>query len=147
MTASPRDRGELAIVLHSHMPYVEGFGTWPFGEEWLFEAMASAYLPLIDLLEPLADAGARDVLTVGVTPVLADQLVIPGVGERFLRFMHDVRRESHRIDIEGLERAGQRQAADALRALGSRLRDRGGSIRGSRSRPRGRAATAVASAA
>jgi len=23
--------GELAIVLHSHQPYVEGFGTWPFG--------------------------------------------------------------------------------------------------------------------
>jgi 1,4-alpha-glucan branching enzyme len=24
--------GDLAIVLHSHMPYVEGFGTYPFGE-------------------------------------------------------------------------------------------------------------------
>ena len=35
-----RDRGELAIVLHSHMPYVEGFGTWPFGEEWLWDALA-----------------------------------------------------------------------------------------------------------
>src|SRR5437764_1164889 len=21
------------------MPYVEGFGTWPFGEEWLWEAL------------------------------------------------------------------------------------------------------------
>src|SRR5207244_6240483 len=28
-------RGELAIVLHSHVPYLEGFGTWPFGEDWL----------------------------------------------------------------------------------------------------------------
>jgi 1,4-alpha-glucan branching enzyme len=45
VTRSGRDRGELAIVLHSHMPYVEGFGTWPFGEEWLLEAIASAYLP------------------------------------------------------------------------------------------------------
>src|SRR5947209_4670893 len=25
------ERGALAIVLHTHMPYVEGFGTWPFG--------------------------------------------------------------------------------------------------------------------
>ena len=32
--------GDLAIVLHSHMPYVEGFGTYPFGEEWLFDAFA-----------------------------------------------------------------------------------------------------------
>jgi 1,4-alpha-glucan branching enzyme len=115
MTGSASDRGELAIVLHSHMPYVEGFGTWPFGEEWLFEAMATAYLPLIELLESFAETGARDVLTVGVTPVLADQLAIPAVGERFLRFVREVRRDSHRIDIEGLERDGQREAADALR--------------------------------
>ena len=40
--------GDLAIVLHSHMPYVEGFGTYPFGEEWLFDAVA-----------PLLPAGAR----------------------------------------------------------------------------------------
>jgi len=40
------DSGELAIVLHTHMPYVEGFGTWPFGEEWLWEAIATSYLPL-----------------------------------------------------------------------------------------------------
>jgi 1,4-alpha-glucan branching enzyme len=25
------------------MPYVEGFGTWPFGEEWLWEAVATCY--------------------------------------------------------------------------------------------------------
>ena len=30
-----------------HMPYVEGFGTWPFGEEWLWEAVATSYLPLL----------------------------------------------------------------------------------------------------
>ena len=35
-------RGSLCLVLHSHMPYVEGFGTWPFGEEWLWEAMATS---------------------------------------------------------------------------------------------------------
>ena len=55
--------GALALVLHSHMPYVEGFGTWPFGEEWLWEAVACVYLPLLDLLDgaPVTrrpDAGA-----------------------------------------------------------------------------------------
>src|ERR1035437_6811860 len=35
-----KPRGELAIVLHTHMPYVEGFGIWPFGEEWLWEEVA-----------------------------------------------------------------------------------------------------------
>ena len=49
----------LAIVLHTHMPYVEGFGTWPFGEEWLWEAIATSYLPLLDLLD-----GALDLVAV-----------------------------------------------------------------------------------
>ena len=43
--------GELALVLHTHMPYVEGYGTWPFGEEWLWEAVATSYLPLLDVLD------------------------------------------------------------------------------------------------
>ena len=45
---SRRPTGALALVLHSHMPYVEGFGTWPFGEEWLWEAVACVYLPLLE---------------------------------------------------------------------------------------------------
>jgi 1,4-alpha-glucan branching enzyme len=103
------------MVLHSHMPYVEGFGTWPFGEEWLLEAMASSYVPLIEVLERHADRGATGVVTIGVTPVLADQLALPEVGERFLRFMHGTRSECHREDAAGLERAGQHAAAAALR--------------------------------
>ena len=115
MTVGPRPSGELCIVLHSHMPYVEGFGTWPFGEEWLLEAMASSYLPLIEVLERHAERGARGIATVGVTPVLADQLALPEVGERFLRFMRGTRRECHSEDAAGLERAGQHEAAAALR--------------------------------
>ena len=39
--------GDIAIVLHSHMPYVEGFGTYPFGEEWLFDAFVRSHLPVL----------------------------------------------------------------------------------------------------
>ena len=70
--------GDLAVVLHSHMPYVEGFGTYPFGEEWLFEAFASSHLPVLDVARRL---------TMTVTPVLADQLEADGVGERLLEFL------------------------------------------------------------
>ena len=56
-------RGELALVLHTHMPYVEGFGTWPFGEEWLWEAIATSYLPLLDVLEAGKASGAFPVKT------------------------------------------------------------------------------------
>jgi 1,4-alpha-glucan branching enzyme len=115
VSAAANGRGELAIVLHSHMPYVEGFGTWPFGEEWLFEAMATAYLPLLALGERWAEEGRGDVLTVGITPVLADQLALPSVGERFERFVDHTRPECQRIDAEGLEREGDSKAAEAAR--------------------------------
>ena len=86
-------RGELAIVLHSHMPYVAGFGTWPFGEEWLWEAIATSYLPLLELLD--ADAP----LTLSLTPVLCDQLEEPGAIDRCAEFLAGIRVESHRRDI------------------------------------------------
>ncbi len=70
--------GDLAIVLHSHMPYVDGFGTYPFGEEWLFDAVIRSYLPVLEVAEKL---------TMTITPVLADQLESPGVAERLRRFL------------------------------------------------------------
>ena len=85
--------GDLAIVLHSHMPYVEGFGTYPFGEEWLFDAVARSHLPVLEVAERL---------TMTVTPVLADQLEADGVGERMLEFLR-----RHRLG------AAERDAAEA----------------------------------
>jgi 1,4-alpha-glucan branching enzyme len=109
-----RDRGELAIVLHSHMPYVEGFDTWPFGEEWLWDAMAGVYLPLLDVL-PEAP------ITLGVTPVLLDQLesLRGDAGRRFLDFMTGMRAEIHAEDAAGLERGREHElAAEVRRAAG-----------------------------
>jgi 1,4-alpha-glucan branching enzyme len=103
-----KPRGRLAIVLHTHMPYVEGFGTWPFGEEWLWEAMASCYLPLLELLE-------RDApLTLSLTPVLCDQLEASGVAERFTRFIREVRHHTHQEDTLGLRRGGHETLAREL---------------------------------
>jgi 1,4-alpha-glucan branching enzyme len=82
--------GDLAIVLHSHMPYVEGFGTYPFGEEWLFDAVIRSYLPVLEI--------ARD-LTMTVTPVLADQLEDAGVRERLRDFLVQWRIGAAEADI------------------------------------------------
>jgi 1,4-alpha-glucan branching enzyme len=116
VVAASRDQGELCIFLHSQMPYVEGFETWPFGEEWLLEAMGACYVPLAGMLERLAERGARQVATVGITPVLADQLELAEVGRRFVGFMRGVRRECHQLDSKGLEQVGETAAAAALRA-------------------------------
>ncbi len=96
-----KPRGALAIVLHTHMPYVEGFGTWPFGEEWLWEAIAGCYLPLLDLLD-----SANPPVTLSITPVLADQLGAPGLSERFDRFIDGTRRFTHAEDAAGLRAGG-----------------------------------------
>jgi len=123
--------GELAIVLHTHMPYVEGFGTWPFGEEWLWEAFVGSYLPLLDVL----DSGAP--LTLSLTPVLCDQLEAPGLAERFVRFVEEVRRYTHSEDIAGLRAGGHEILARELeRSLGEyelaldRFRARDGDLLG-----------------
>lgn len=105
--------GRVALVLHSHMPYVEGQGTWPFGEEWLWEAVATSYLPLLELL----DAGAP--LTLSLTPVVCDQLDAPGALDRCAAFLRDVRPASHRLDIDAFREIGSAAEADELeRAAG-----------------------------
>jgi 1,4-alpha-glucan branching enzyme len=81
--------GSLAIVLHSHMPYVEGFGTYPFGEEWLFDAVGRSYLPVLER--------AHDI-TMTVSPVLADQLEAPRVAERLTEFLRRYRLEAAERD-------------------------------------------------
>lgn len=114
--------GALALVLHTHMPYVEGgapwprptqecnplgFGTWPFGEEWLWEAIATSYVPLLGVL-------GRAPLTLSLTPVLCDQLESPGALERCLRFLTEVRPESHRRDIDLARERGQDELVPEL---------------------------------
>jgi 1,4-alpha-glucan branching enzyme len=114
--------GSLAIVLHSHMPYVEGFGTYPFGEEWLFDAVVRSYLPAIDVAERV---------TLSVTPVLADQLEAAGVAERLRAFVDEHRLRASKAEAEALgpplaaaclnAAARYRRGLDRLEALGDDL--------------------------
>ena len=76
------------------MPYVEGFGTYPFGEEWLFDAVIRSYLPVLEVAERL---------TMTITPVLADQLEDPGVKTRLRRFLADWRIAAAAADIDEVD--------------------------------------------
>src|SRR6476620_287889 len=92
--APEESAGDLAIVLHSHMPYGEGFGTYPFGEEWLFDAVIRSYLPVLEVAERL---------TMTITPVLADQLEDAGVKQRLRRFLTDWRIAAAAADIDEVD--------------------------------------------
>jgi 1,4-alpha-glucan branching enzyme len=69
--------GTVCIVLHTHLPWLAHAGAWPVGEEWLHQAWSASYRPVVAVLERLASEGRRDLVTLGVTPVLAAMLDDP----------------------------------------------------------------------
>ncbi len=85
------------------MPYVEGYGTYPFGEEWLFDAVCRSYVPVLQ---------AAQGVTFTVTPVLADQLEAEGVPERLREFVRRFRVGSAEADAEDVD-AELRPACEA----------------------------------
>lgn len=87
MTTAPV--GTCCIVLHSHLPWLAHHGTWPVGEEWLYQSWAGSYLPVVDMLQRLGDEGRTDLLTLGVTPVLAAQLDDPYLRQQFQTWLAD----------------------------------------------------------
>ncbi|MCH7922887.1 MAG: DUF1957 domain-containing protein [Nitrospinae bacterium] len=66
--------GYFTFVLHAHLPYVVGHGRWPHGMDWLNEAAAETYIPLLNVLYALVDEGISPGVTMGLTPVLCEQL-------------------------------------------------------------------------
>jgi 1,4-alpha-glucan branching enzyme len=75
------DPGELALVLHTHLPLLAGHGVWPVGEEWLLQAWGTSWLPVTRTLERLGEVGHRDVLTLSVTPTTAWQVADRRLGD------------------------------------------------------------------
>src|ERR1051325_2781412 len=77
---------DFVLVLHSHLPYVLNHGSWPHGSDWLCEAALDTYLPLYQMLSALTDRGVPVPVTLGITPVLANQLASPAFPIELERF-------------------------------------------------------------
>ena len=97
--------GAVSFVLHAHIPYCLRAGRWPHGEEWLFEAMAESYIPLLNVLNDLAEAGFCPRLTLGLTPVLCEQLADREVPARFEAYLNE-RAQAAELDLERGRAAG-----------------------------------------
>jgi len=80
---------DFVLALHSHLPWVLHYGRWPHGSDWLCEAALDTYLPLIEELRQLEQEQVAAPITLGVTPVLANQLRHPS----FLHEMEEFLRE------------------------------------------------------
>jgi len=104
-----------ALVLHCHIPYVLNHGRWPHGSEWLYEAVAETYLPLIAVLRRLQADGLQPRLTISVSPVLAEQLASGQFRSEFPSFIAQ-KVEAARADKRAFASAKQmqleRQAGD-----------------------------------
>jgi 1,4-alpha-glucan branching enzyme len=81
--------GAFTFVLHSHLPYARLAGRWPHGEEWIHEATSETYIPLLNALYELRDEGVKYKLTIGITPVLAEQLADADVLDHLDQYLED----------------------------------------------------------
>ncbi|MGA7731894.1 MAG: 1,4-alpha-glucan branching protein domain-containing protein [Chloroflexia bacterium] len=80
--------GGFTFVLHTHMPFYRGAGKWPHGEENLHEVMAETYVPLLAALTDLHEAGVQARVTIGITPVLAEQLADEMIKAHFEEYVN-----------------------------------------------------------
>ncbi len=106
--------GGFTFMLHSHLPYARQAGMWPHGEEWVHEAIAETYLPLLNALYDLKDEGVPFKLTIGVTPILGEQLSDPTIIEHFIAYAAE-RAAWAEDDIERFEASGETGFRDLAR--------------------------------
>ena len=83
----PRPAGFLSFTLHAHLPWVVNHGTWPHGIEWLHEAAAETYLPLLRVLGNLERDGIALNCTLNLSPILLEQLAHPVFRADFPRYV------------------------------------------------------------
>ena len=132
--------GRFCLVLHGHLPWVLHHGRWPHGEDWLFEAATETWLPLIEVLEICAAEGLRPAWTVGLTPILLEQLAHPRFRTGLVGFLEGQRRSAEedvaRFRAEGSEALATLAAGwvDRIGGLAERFeglgRDLVGALRG-----------------
>jgi 1,4-alpha-glucan branching enzyme len=106
-------RGYLLLVLHAHLPFVRHPEYEQFLEErWLFEAITESYLPLLEVLERLADEQVPCRIAVSLSPPLICMLQDPLLQARYLQHLGDL------IDLAEAE-AGRAASSLDERALAS----------------------------
>lgn len=89
----------FSLVLHAHLPHVLNHGRWPHGADWLSEVACETYLPLIKTIEDLLAEGIKPRITIGLTPILCEQLSSDVFREEFPRFL-EIRQAAALKDLD-----------------------------------------------
>jgi 1,4-alpha-glucan branching enzyme len=78
--------GSFTFVLHTHLPYVLHHGKWPHGSDWLSEAVAECYIPILETLDRLDLEGIQPRISMDFSPVNLEQLADPSFAEVFTAY-------------------------------------------------------------
>ncbi|MCP4230298.1 MAG: DUF1957 domain-containing protein [bacterium] len=111
-------KGYFTFVLHSHLPYVLGYGGWPHGTDWLYEAACETYIPLLRIFRGMLADGIAPKVTVGISPVLSEQLADNFFKTGLLEYV-DLKLEAARDNEKEFAASGD----DAMAALARRWRE------------------------
>ena len=97
--------GAFCLVLHGHMPWVLHHGRWPHGEDWLFEAASATWMPILEALDACAREGIEPGWTIGITPILLEQLGHVRFKQGFVDWLRE-RAQRARQDQKEFEQRG-----------------------------------------
>ena len=96
----------VAITLHAHLPFVLNHGRWPHGADWLNEAAAETYLPLLAAMRNLERDGVPFRMNVALSPVLCEQLDSPAFRSEFAMYL-DTKIQAARENAAGFAAHGE----------------------------------------
>lgn len=97
--------GNYVLILHTHLPLVLHHGTSPHGVDWLNEAVAECYIPLLNVFNDLLNEGIKPNVTMDISPVLCEQLENPDFKKIFIRYC-DEKIAAAQTDREDFKRWG-----------------------------------------
>jgi len=81
-------KGYVALVLHSHIPFIRHPEKEDALEErWLFEAMSECYIPLIGVYDKLIDEHIDFKITMSITPTLMAMLQDPYLNNKYIVYL------------------------------------------------------------
>lgn len=84
-------KGYVAMILHSHLPFVRHPETVDSLEErWLFEAMSECYIPLIEIYDNLLKDNIDFKITMSITPPLMFMLQDEYLNRRYIEYLNKV---------------------------------------------------------
>jgi 1,4-alpha-glucan branching enzyme len=81
--------GSFVLILHTHLPYVLHHGKWPHGSDWLSEAAAECYIPILNECHALMADGIVPNITLSFSPVVVEQLADPEFASIFNAYLDE----------------------------------------------------------